>query len=416
NIEIVNLRAIAIEEMKSIATAKLPSGSGSPSRDVVRDTTNIFYAGQAFHNVPIYERTLLKAGDQLKGPCIITETDSNTLIAPSHRAEIDEIGNVLIWEAQKANTTTQSASTVDPIVVQLIEGALQNARVDMDCPIQDKCKSFIGFVHILIPPHSRDVACDARASALTTFQCWQQERVFIPAKMICGQFGSFISGFLSSWDDTIEEGDVFLTNDPYSVSNSISHLNDFLIINPVFFDDRIVGWAANLGHFTDIGSVAACRRPTAIFEFQLPPANLRNVVHLVEGEPASLIVNPEHLPIHPHGVLTDCATSIYEDGIQIPLCKLYSKGIVERNSRKPDFAANDLHSLVAATKIAEKRILEMIERFGLQAYESALDTLLMRNRNAVGKLINSTIPRNPVYFEDYIDDDGFGVGPWRIAW
>jgi len=36
-------------------------------------------------------------------------------------------------------------------------------------------------------------------------------------KMVCGQFGSFIPGFLSAWDDTIEEGDVFVTNDPYSV-------------------------------------------------------------------------------------------------------------------------------------------------------------------------------------------------------
>uniref|UniRef100_A0A0W0FFU6 PI-PLC Y-box domain-containing protein n=1 Tax=Moniliophthora roreri TaxID=221103 RepID=A0A0W0FFU6_MONRR len=390
DIEIVNLRAIAIEEMKSVATAKLPFGSGSPSRDAIRDTTSIFYAGQAFHNVPIYERTLLKAGDQLTGPCIITETDSNTLIAPSHRAEIDEIGNVLIWEAQKANTSTQSASTVDPIIVQLIEVLF----------------TFLSPFTVAMSPAMRE--------QLDYFPMLAAGEGIHSGKMVCGQFGSFISGFLSSWDDTIEEGDVFLTNDPYSVSNSISHLNDFLVINPVFFDGKIVGWTANLGHFTDIGSVVPGSMPTP---------NLRNVVHLVEGELASLIVNPEHLPIHSLSVLTDCATSIYEDGIQIPLCKLYSRGVpnkavfkaVERNSRKPDFAANDLHSLVAATKIAEKRILEMIERFGLQAYEGALDALLTRNRNAVGKLINSTIPSDPVYFEDHIDDDGFGVGPWRIA-
>jgi hypothetical protein len=36
-------------------------------------------------------------------------------------------------------------------------------------------------------------------------------------------------------------------------SNSISHLNDFLVINPVHYEGELVGWTANLGHFTDLG-------------------------------------------------------------------------------------------------------------------------------------------------------------------
>jgi 5-oxoprolinase (ATP-hydrolysing) len=138
----------------------------------------------------------------------------------------------------------------------------------------------------------------------------------------------------------------------------------------------------------------------------------------------------------------DFATSIYEDGIQIPLCKLYSRNvpntavfkvtqnttwsvtilvnpqlqIVERNSRKFDFAKSDLRALVAATRIAAKRIIEICERFGVEAYEKALDILLFRNRLAIGKIIQTTLSAERVYFEDYIDDDGFGVGPWRIAW
>ncbi len=43
-------------------------------------------------------------------------------------------------------------------------------------------------------------------------------------KMVCGQFGSFIPGFLAIWDESIVEGDVFLTNDPYSV-RSVSARN-----------------------------------------------------------------------------------------------------------------------------------------------------------------------------------------------
>lgn len=126
--------------------------------------------------------------------------------------------------------------------------------------------------------------------------------------------------------------------------------------------------------------------------------------------------------------------------MQIPLCKLYSRNvpntaifkvtrkstwfcvlkaytqIVERNSRKSDFVKSDLRALVVATRVAAKRIIEICDRFGVEAYEQALDILLARNKLAIGKIIRETISSERVFFEDYIDDDGFGVGPWRIAW
>lgn len=70
-------------------------------------------------------------------------------------------------------------------------------------------------------------------------------------KMVVGQFGSFIGQFLDQWKGTIEEGDVFITNDPYSIDGAISHLNDMLVILPVFHNGVRVAWAANLGHFTE---------------------------------------------------------------------------------------------------------------------------------------------------------------------
>ena len=93
-----------------------------------------------------------------------------------------------------------------------------------------------------------------------------------------------------------------------------------------------------------------------------------------------------------------------------------SHKIIARNSRKPDFARSDLHALVAATNLGSQRIKELCERFGAKTYEAALEELLTRNKIAIGKLIKTTIPSEPMYFEDYIDDDGIGLGPWRIAW
>ena len=57
--------------------------------------------------------------------------------------------------------------------------------------------------------------------------------------MIAGQFGSFIADFLKLWKGSIEPGDFFITNDPYSVAGAISHLNDWLIMKPIFFEKKL---------------------------------------------------------------------------------------------------------------------------------------------------------------------------------
>lgn len=56
---------------------------------------------------------------------------------------------------------------------------------------------------------------------------------------------SFVPEFLKSWTGTVEEGDIFMTNDPYAVSGAISHLNDILVVVPVFCDGERIAWTAN---------------------------------------------------------------------------------------------------------------------------------------------------------------------------
>ena len=123
------------------------------------------------------------------------------------------------------------------------------------------------------------------------------------------------------------------------------------------------------------------------------------------------------------GSLPTAASSIFQEGIQIPVSKLASKGVwntalVEvfyRNCRLPDWNRSDTLALVAACKLAGSRMLELYSRFGDKTYFAAIEELLSRNRKAIGSLIDTVIPDEPVYFEDWIDDDGKGLGPWKIA-
>ena len=80
----------------------------------------------------------------------------------------------------------------------------------------------------------------------------------------------------------------------------------------------------------------------------------------------------------------------------------------------PHWNRSDFNALVAAIRTAEKRVIEMAERFGDDVFYSALEELLDRNKRAMGKLIKNTVPTTKQYFEDYICDDGMGMGPYKI--
>ena len=146
--------------------------------------------------------------------------DSTTVIQPGFKAEIDVIGNILIWEevaASEKDKNTHSTTGCDTVTTDIFENALQNARNEMDTLLTTATMS----------PAIRE----------------QQDEFNVIAepsgKMIVGQFGSFIGQFLSMWKGTIEPDDIFITNDPYSVGGAISHLNDWLIMMPVFVKDKL---------------------------------------------------------------------------------------------------------------------------------------------------------------------------------
>ena len=120
---------------------------------------------------------------------------------------------------------------LDSIALDIIENALRNARSEMDAVLFRTAMSpGIREQHDAFPMIANN-----------------------EGRMVVGQFGSFIHGFVQGYEGTIEEGDVFLTNDPYSCNGAVSHLPDWLTLMPIFHDGRIVSWAAMFGHMTDIG-------------------------------------------------------------------------------------------------------------------------------------------------------------------
>jgi N-methylhydantoinase B len=197
--------------------------------------------------------------------------------------------------------------------------------------------------------------------------------------MVVGQFGSFIGPFLSAYDAEIEEGDIILTNDPYLCNAAVSHLPDWVVLVPIFRAGRHIAWSAMFGHMSDNGGMV-----------------------------------PGSIPIE--------ATTIFQEGIRIPPTKLYKKGVLQEdllelilhNVRTPQWNRFDLNALVAACNTAAKRVVELSERFGDDVLFSTMRTMLQRNYDAMKHIIGMFIPEEPREFEDYICDDGMGVGPYKI--
>ncbi|MBT3534452.1 MAG: hydantoinase B/oxoprolinase family protein [Rhodospirillaceae bacterium] len=258
----------------------------------------------------------------------------------------------------QTNNTPFRNIDLDPITLDIVENALRNARDEMDAVLFRTAMS----------PGIRE---QHDAFPMIANQ---------DGKMVVGQFGSFFHGFQAGYEGTIEEGDVFLTNDPYSCNGAISHLNDWLTMMPIYIDGRLVAWGAMFGHMTDIGGKV-----------------------------------PGSLP-------TDAA-QLFEEGVQIPPVKIYRKGVLNeeilelilRNCRLPEWNRSDFNAIIAALRMAERRVIENCERFGVDQFVTAMDAMLDRNKVAMGAILKQVIPETKQYFEDYIDDDGVGMGPYKIA-
>jgi N-methylhydantoinase B len=257
----------------------------------------------------------------------------------------------------ETNPQTRASVAVDPVTLDIIENALRNARYEMDAVLFRTAMS----------PGIREQHDEFPLIADPT------------GRMVVGQFGSFIGGFLSGYTGTVEEGDVFLTSDPYSCDGAISHANDWLVLMPIYRDGRVIGWGAMFGHMTDVGGSVPGSLPTT-------------------------------------------ATSIHEEGVIIPPVKLYRRGelndellaLVLNQVRMRNWNRSDLNAIVAACRTAARRVNELCDRFGTDTYLACLDALLDRNYRAMAQLIQTAIPEERMEFTDYLCDDGRGYGPYAI--
>lgn len=194
------------------------------------------------------------------------------------------------------------------------------------------------------------------------------------AELIPMHLGSLlgsVEAVLAKYGD-MQPGDMFISNDPYSGGGT--HLPDIAMVAPVFYEGTLIGFTANIAHHADVGG-------------KVP------------------------------GSTSGDATSIFQEGIRIPLVRVCTAGqlnqdvvdFVQLNSRTPAERDGDLGAQIAANRTGVRRLAAVVERYGIDTYFQGVELLI----DYAEKLMRANIAKLPsgtYSFTDYLDDDGIHLG------
>jgi N-methylhydantoinase B len=258
----------------------------------------------------------------------------------------------------------QITITADPIIVEIARGALKAIQHEMEALIERTAMS----------PFIREKK-DFHAALFNR-----------AGKLIAGRGLPTSSNLIEPiWEHypeaTMRPGDIYWYNDCYASKGAVSHTPDQVFIAPVFAGGHVLAYAHSWAHFNDVGGM------------------------------------------RPGSLSADC-TDIFQEGIIVPPVLVARDGVMRdellrlfyRNSRFPAMVRGDTRASLAAIRLGERRLLELIARFGAAKLDAAFDALLERTSRTAKEKLRALVPNGEYRFTETIDDDGHDSGPIRIRY
>src|ERR1700681_4748206 len=229
------------------------------------------------------------------------------------------------------NEIGEIATRVDPIVVEIVKGAVRSAQLEMETLIARTAMS--AFIR-----EKKDFFC-------ALFD--DRTRLIVGTAMPI--FGDVIAPVAEHYPvETMQPGDLYWFNDCYASRGAVSHSPDQVFMAPVFAEGKLSGFVQSWAHFNDIGGL----RP---------------------------------------GTLSPDATDIFQEGVIVPPIRLVRGGetndeavrIFVRNSRYPAMVAGDIRAAIASVRLGERRMIELFERFGRATVLGAFEAAIVETRAIV---------------------------------
>jgi N-methylhydantoinase B len=254
--------------------------------------------------------------------------------------------------------------TTDPITVAVIGSSLRATAWEMSAALRRSSHS----------PIIREMLDYSCAVFTPTGEMVAQDEL-IPAFL--GAMASTMPFVIEEAErGEIHEGDAFMANDPYLGG---THTPDIQVFVPVLHDGRLAAWCGNIAHHADLGGT-----------------------------------NP--------GTEGYANRSIFEEGVRIPPIRFVDQGrintavlkLIENNIREPHSTAGDLRAQLAAARLGQRRMQELIARYDAPTVASSMDEVLDQAERRIAAAIAER-PDGRAEAEGWLDDDGIGSDPVRIA-
>ncbi len=253
---------------------------------------------------------------------------------------------------------------LDPVTLAVIQSGLIQVRNEMD----------LAFVRAAFSPvisealDRSDGIYDRDTGALIA-----QGDLGLPVFVGTMQFGT---AEVIKRAKAIAPGDLFIVNDPYLGG---THLMDVRFVKPFFYKGELFSWLANTGHWPDTGGAV----------------------------PGGFSAN---------------ATEVEQEGLRLPPVKLFKKGemdeeilsIILSNIRIADQRIGDIKAQAAALNVGERRLTELLDRYGRDTVERAIAELRGRAERQMRAKI-AQIPDGIYEGAAFVDSDGVVDEPLEIA-
>jgi len=267
-----------------------------------------------------------------------------------NRVSIDSSGESSIADATKPK--------LDPITLEIIANGLRS--------IADEC-----FVALMRSSYSTNIK-ERKDHSIALVD--REGRLVVQAALTLpihiASMGGLMQCVLEKFKDDIEEGDIFVSNDPHTAGGT--HLPDINYAMPIFANGEIVAFVCNIAHHADIGGMVP-------------------------------------------GSMAGGMSEIYQEGLRIPVIKLFRRGELQTdimellllNVRVPEERRGDHNAQIASCKLGARRFAEVVETHGLNhvlaSFDEIIDRTALRMKSAIKE-----IPDGTYEWEDFMDGDGMG--------
>jgi 5-oxoprolinase (ATP-hydrolysing) len=314
---------------------------------------NLYSKGQ-WHRASLYELPSLNPGQNVAGPALLVDQDTNVVVEAGWVAVADETGGILLNDVrgQGHHDVYPPVTHADPAFLEIFHHLFSAVAEDMG-------ETLAKTAHSVNIKERRDFSCavfDAQGNLIANAP-------HVPVHL--GSMGASVQAVLTS-GLSMNPMDAFVTNDPY---HGGTHLPDITVITPVFIEGTVRYFVASRGHHADVGGITPGSMPA-------------NSVHIDEE---GVLIPPQKL-VDQKTFQTDKMQALFSNA-------RYPARNIPQNLA-------DLRACVAANRAGVKAMRDIVDSYGPKTVDAYMGFILENAQNHVASVLHHQAPGSATITHD----------------